>query len=416
MRNIDLTYILAMVFCLIPWQSASPEESGEAWLSTPFYDVVKERNERAIKENTTPFMSELNTCEDQIRATEGKNISDRLTGGEAFEKEIVASVTGLIDYRHKHNTRLESWAADDSSYMAFLTPLRVTAEKIKRIKDENFPKDWRYVAIHWYPYGIETGLQDDSIPFSALDLRPPHWRNGGAPVQEYAFFSFLRKACEAEKFDQDFLDQETGYRDLWDVRPEKMTFHRWGEENFYSYGYIPRKNIPKAEDRPLCISILQRFTPPVQDGNILSAYESKLELFKTIVHEASREESVATNASPYIDIYIFAARSVPFISAFRIGTVPDRTHAAWVNGFPDEHPAASEFNDESPVGLALRMAKRLPNRTVDEVLSPIFLLQSRLDKKQGETASKDFPYKVLRTGFKGYRDYFKHKLRSEVDK
>lgn len=417
MKTIHIVFLTIFIVCLSPGQADTTDISGEEWLATTssFYDVVKHRNEMAIKGKTKPFLLKLDKCEELIdNAPAGSPLSLQLNTGETLEKSIVAAVTGLMDYRRKHNSRLKKWSSEDSQYASFLEPLHVTAGKIRSIKDTLFPrKTWRHVAVHWYPYGVTSGLHKDLIPAFALELVPDQWHKGEPALQEYAFFSFLRKACKPNVFSQDFIDTETGYDGFWHTEGMDFDFSQWQSPAYYSYRYIPRSKVPVAKGQALRTYVENVCLPSLQDGNLQSRYEQKLRFFRTVIREAGRPESINVNASPYMDLFAFTARTIPVISAFRMGVGQDGTSLVWVEGFAGDSPAKQKFNrEESPVGMAISLAERLSDRTILEFLSPIFLLQSRLPVKDESESINNFPYEVSKVGFKGYRDFYWRKTRS----
>lgn len=420
MKTMHIVFLTIFVVLLFPLQAKADDPSGVDWLATTnsFYDVVKHRNEMAIEEKTKPPLLKLDKYEKQFGNVPTRfPLTSRLDMGEKLEKHIVAAVMELMEYRRYHNLRLKTWASKDSQYASFLKPLKVTADKIRKIKNKYFPGSaWQHLAIHWYPYGITKGLHDDLIPAFALELLPDQWNNGETALQEYAFFSFLRKACKPNEFSQDFIDSETGYDGYWHTEDMEigLNFPQWQSSAYYSYRYIPRSKAPATEGQPLRTYVRNVCLPSLNDGDIQVRYELKLRFFRTVIKEAGRQEALNVNASPYMDLFAFTARTVPVISAFRIGLGQDRETVVWAEGFAGDSPAKEEFNREkSPVGMAIILAKRLPDRPVLEFLSPIFLLQSRVGVKSESESMDEFPYEVSKVGFKGYRDFYWRKKTSK---
>lgn len=410
-RSICIVLAVILYAQFFPFCAHAQESTIDPW-SVSFHDQIKKANDVYIQINIDSHLEVLDKLNKDMRSAFGARITPRLDADDKKEKEIAEHIQQLIAFQKKHNGRMDAWSENNRAFGNFLDPLRMGAAQVKLRKEERFKSGWSYVAVHWYPDAINLGLQSHEIPNGALQLNPVSWQDAGnEDARKYAFFSFLRKASSSG-FNEEFLDNQTGYKSFWNISGETVHLSRWIFEDYYAYNYISVEQLPKAEPATLKLFIIARCAWSSGGEELSMFYNKKLGIFTELVEEMLRDSSINLSARPYMGVYSFFCRSFPCISAFKVRLSADGYD--FIDGYDGDGPAKKVFSENSPMGMAERLYQRLRKQNADtssckeltgKIFSPIFLLQLRLPADRA-AHFRDFPYEDIKVGFEGYLDFY----------
>jgi hypothetical protein len=335
-----------------------------------------------------------------------------LDAGEASEAAIARPVEEIIQFHDRHNARMETLAAGDAAKDEFFGPLKMKADQVRELRDAEY-SDWPLHPPLWSISAIRSGRRDHEIPRDGLRLDYGRWLERATKTEKrYAFFYFLRKACEpaASGAADDFVQAETGCASLWNVRGEPVLLRRWRHRNFYVYDFIPAQSCPQPSAGSVASVALESCSWNPAAGDLATFYQNKRQWWGDVASEMDRSWTISKNAGPYLEFYSFLGRSFPCISAFRAQTTAPAGYA-FVDGYNGDRPAQRSLDVNSPLGIAFRLYQKMSAGLSDEqrqrcaaqLLLPIALLQFRLSPQ--EQSPTRFPYLDLKVGYDGYLDF-----------
>ena len=382
-----------------------------------FRQQLLNSNKEYLINETQRFLKILDTINSGISNLKETQLVSWLKEGDSKEKVIVDTITGtgatppdgLIDFREFHNnSRIDTWAKNDSPFAQFIGPFKIHAELVKYVKQKYYPDPWRFVAVHWYPYAINRSLHNDPFLKDALELTPAMWNVNDDIIQRYALFSFYRKTRHTDKLTEDFLDNETGYKLFWSVEKKKINHSRWVYP-YYTYEYINPDDIPNAKANSLKSYLINKTAwLRGNSGQLDEFYGEKLELFHDTLNEMEDAIQKKESINPYWGLYSFVCQTFPCISAFKI-TKGKSGGYRFVKGYSGDKPAQQKFDDvRSVIGHAMHAMGfskgGKPAKSIDifrKTLDPILLLQFELFD------ITSLPnYQDVKVGFKGYLDFY----------
>lgn len=408
-----IVFIFVVLNCLSIFAFA--EDKKKDWRTMPFRQQLIESNKRYLYNETDSFMHKLNNINGELKSSYGTKLSERLTKGDNSENQIIRLVGGLIKFQIEHNEMVDNWSKEDAISDLFLRPIKMDASLVKEIKKLKYPNPWQYVAVHWYPKAFKLKAHEHPIPKAGLNLTPEMWNvndeiNKESDIQRYAIFSFYRKLAQYQNYDINFLNNETGFRSFWSVNDEKIEMERWKYSKYYTYKYIPPKNVPDANPDSLKSYIIKNVCSlKKKSKSLTSFYNNKLTLYHDILNEMEDEDN---NIDVYWSLYNFVCQTFPCISSFKISAVEaSNVIYKFVNGYKGDKPAKKTFSSgNSVVGHAYRLFRTFDfggdeKEAARKLLTPIQMLQ--LERIETDSFPRDeFPYTDIKVGFKGFLDFY----------